>query len=234
MFEDTCKDGDSDAYKCVYVIVQSRQKRKSVLLSHRKRRRTHIGLLFEFQRLKIFVLKLQFLKTCDHATDVVPRLGTSSWFCPGWSFCLSFTPRGGRHIKIAVTQMMKRYYCKQCILRHHEINDRTWYETIDFLFCPSDIYRHIAQPYFQTCINVLVLLNTKEDILKNVETEQSWGTIDVQIFFSYHGSQWCPKTAWLQTFFRISSFVFSITNTFIKVWSYLRVRIFFFGGELSL
>ncbi len=26
--EDTCKDGDSDAYKCVYVIVQSRQKKK--------------------------------------------------------------------------------------------------------------------------------------------------------------------------------------------------------------
>ncbi len=30
-----------------------------------------------------------------------------------------------------------------------------------------------------------------------------------QYFFSYYGSQWCPKTAWLQTFFKISSFVFS-------------------------
>ncbi len=58
----------------------------------------------------------------DHVTDVVPRLGTSSWFCPGWSFCLPFTSRGGRRIKIAVTQMMKS---KQCILRHHEINDKT-------------------------------------------------------------------------------------------------------------
>ncbi len=28
VYEDTCKDGDSDAYKCVYVIVQSRQKEK--------------------------------------------------------------------------------------------------------------------------------------------------------------------------------------------------------------
>ncbi len=28
---------------------------------------------------------------------------------------------------------MKRYYCKQCILRHHKINDRTLYETIDFI-----------------------------------------------------------------------------------------------------
>ncbi len=49
----------------------------------------------------------------DHATDVVPRLGTSSWFCPAW-FCLPFMPRGGRRIKIAVTQMMKKYYRKQC------------------------------------------------------------------------------------------------------------------------
>ncbi len=30
------------------------------------------------------------------------------------------------------------------------------------------------------------------------------------------------KTAWLQTFFRISSFVFR-TNTFIQVWKYLRL-----------
>ncbi len=43
------------------------------------------------------------------------------------------------------------------------------------------------------------------------------------LFFSYYGSQWCPKTAWLQTFFKISSFVFSRTNTFIQVWIYLRM-----------
>ncbi len=62
VFEDTCKDGDSVKYKCVYVIVQSRQKRKGVLLSLRKRQRTHIALLFDFQRLKIGFLKLQCLK----------------------------------------------------------------------------------------------------------------------------------------------------------------------------
>ncbi len=86
VYEDTCKDGDSDAYKCVYVIVQSRQKRKSALLSHRKRRCTHIGLLFEFQRLKISCFKTEVLKKRFHATDVGPRLGTSSSFCPGCSF----------------------------------------------------------------------------------------------------------------------------------------------------
>ncbi len=65
----------------------------------------------------------------------------------------------------------------------------------------------------QTCMNVFVL-NTKEDILKNEGNRA--------VFFSYYWSQWCPKTAWLQTFFRISSFVFR-TNTFIQVWIYLRM-----------
>ncbi len=53
------------------------------------------------------------------------------------------------------------------------------------------------------------------------ETEQFWGTIDFHsIFFSYYGSQWCPKTAWLQTFFKISSFVFGRTKKLIEVWNY--------------
>ncbi len=137
MFEDTCKDGDSDAYKCVYVIFQSRQKRKGAILSHRKRRHTHIGLLFVlcFNGLKSVVLKLQCLNTRDHAnvTDVVRHLGTSSSLCPGWSFCLSFTPRGGRCIKTAVTQMMKRYYRKQCILQKHDINERLFISSIRYI-----------------------------------------------------------------------------------------------------
>ncbi len=52
----------TDAYTCVYVIVQSRQKWKSVLLSNRKRRRTHIALLFEFQRLKISLYQTAVIK----------------------------------------------------------------------------------------------------------------------------------------------------------------------------
>ncbi len=42
-------------------------------------------------------------------------------------------------------------------------------------------------------------------------------------FFSYYGSQWCPKTDWLPSFFKIYSFVFGRTNTFIQAWKYLRV-----------
>ncbi len=42
------------------------------------------------------------------------------------------------------------------------------------------------------------------------------------VFLSYYGSQRCPKTAWLQTFFKTSSFVFSRTKIFIRVWKYLR------------
>ncbi len=44
----------------------------------------------------------------------------------------------------------------------------------------------------------------------------------IVFFFSYYGSQWCPKTARLQTFFKIASFVFRRTKKFIQVWNYLR------------
>ncbi len=51
------------------------------------------------------------------------------------------------------------------------------------------------------------------------ETEQVWGTIDFHSIFSMEVNG-APKTAWLQTFFKISCFVFSRTKTFL--------------GELSL
>ncbi len=43
--------------RCVYVIVQCWQKRKSALLSHRKRLRTHIGYSFFFFRYPITIKK---------------------------------------------------------------------------------------------------------------------------------------------------------------------------------
>ncbi len=42
-------------------------------------------------------------------------------------------------------------------------------------------------------------------------------------FLSTLVGTWCPKTAWLQTFFKISSFVFGRTKKFIHVRNYLRV-----------
>ncbi len=53
------------------------------------------------------------------------------------------------------------------------------------------------------------------------EQSSSGAPLTSIVFFSYYGSQWCPKTAWLQTFFRISSFVFSKTKIFMQVWNYL-------------
>ncbi len=65
---------------------------------------------------------------------------------------------------------MKRYYRKQCILRHHEINDRT-YETIDFLFRPSDIQyiiiSHSPRMNYSfnvhSCVTVVVINCSIED-----------------------------------------------------------------------
>ncbi len=69
-------------------------------------------------------------------------------------------------------------------------------------------------------MNVFVLLN----FWRKFVTRLFLGTID---FFTrkkkYYRSQWCPRTAVFPTFFRISSFVFSRTKTFIQVWNYLRV-----------
>ncbi len=66
-------------------------------------------------------------------------------------------------------------------------------------------------------MNVFVLLNTKEDILNNV------GNRAVLVFFFLLWKSMVPKTACLQTFFKISSFVFRRTKTFIKVWNYSRM-----------
>lgn len=38
-----------------------------------------------------------------------------------------------------------------------------------------------------------------------------------------HGSQWCPRTVRLQTFFQVSSFVLSGTIPFIQIWNNDRI-----------
>ncbi len=55
------------------------------------------------------------------------------------------------------------------------------------------------------------------------ETEQFWGTIDFHSIFFLLWKSIVPQNSWLQTFFRISSFVFGRTKKFIQVWNYLRV-----------
>ncbi len=179
MFEDTCKDGDSDAYKCVYVtlIVQSWQKIKSALLHTETVHAYNVRSVVCVSTAQSVVLKLQCLKTRDHATDVVPRLGTSWSFST--CFCLSFTPRGGWHVKIAVAHIMKRYYRKQCILWHHDINDRT-YETIDFLFRPY-IYIYIVISHIPRGGSVMlwdVSLRLELGILSGSKESWKWKTTE--------------------------------------------------------
>jgi len=59
-------------------------------------------------------------------------------------------------------------------------------------------------------MNFFLLINTKEDILKNELTDP--------VDFRY-GSQWGPSLFWPLTFFEISSFVFSWRKKFIQVWN---------------
>jgi len=75
-----------------------------------------------------------------------------------------------------------------------------------------------------------VLLNTKEDILKN-----SWWTPLASIVlkkYIYCGRQWGPSTVWLQTFFKISSFVFNRRKK--NRFTGLEQLEYNFLGELSL
>ncbi len=74
-------------------------------------------------------------------------------------------------------------------------------------------------------MNFFVLPNTKEDILKKNCNQAVLGHRWLPLVGNkkYDGSQWCPRTALFPTFFRISSFVFSRTKTFIQVWNNLRV-----------
>ncbi len=54
-------------------------------------------------------------------------------------------------------------------------------------------------------------------------TTQFWGTIDFHSRKKIYGSQLCPRCALFPTFFRISSFVFARTKTFVQGWNQLRV-----------
>ncbi len=64
--------------------------------------------------------------------------------------------------------------------------------------------------------------NIRKIFWRKFVTRLFWGTIDFHSR-NKNGSQWCPRTALFPTFFKISSFVFSRTKTFIQVWNYLRV-----------
>jgi len=72
--------------------------------------------------------------------------------------------------------------------------------------------------FLQTYLNFFFLLNTKEDILKNVGiTKYVMGSFD------FHSRK---KILWKSmgpTFLQLSSFVFNRRKTLIQVWNKLRV-----------
>jgi len=70
-------------------------------------------------------------------------------------------------------------------------------------------------------MSFFLLLNTKEDILKN---DWYFGTIDFHsIYFLLWKSMVPITTDWFQSFFKISSFVFSRRKKLMQVCNNLRV-----------
>ncbi len=62
------------------------------------------------------------------------------------------------------------------------------------------------------------------------ETEQFWAPLTSIVFIcSFYRSQWCPKTAWLQTFFRISSAEQSHSYRFGTTWGRVNYITFTFS-----
>ncbi len=74
-----------------------------------------------------------------------------------------------------------------------------------------------------TCMNVFVLLNTRQIFWRKFVTRLFWGTIDFHRGKKILWKSMVPQNCSFPTFFKISSFVFSRTKTFIQVWNYLRV-----------
>ncbi len=73
---------------------------------------------------------------------------------------------------------------------------------------------------FQTSVNVFILLNIEEDILKNECNQTVDGPLPIDLCSSF----------WLQTFFKISSFMINRRKKLIHVWVN-NDRIFIFGEQ---
>jgi len=77
-------------------------------------------------------------------------------------------------------------------------------------------------------LNLFLLLNRRKQLKKIFwrmsGTKQLWGSISFHSMENkYYGSQWWPTNVWFQTFFKISSFVFSRRKKCIMVWNNLSV-----------
>jgi len=79
---------------------------------------------------------------------------------------------------------------------------------------------------FQTSMCLFVLLNTKEDIWKNVLIKQISFPIDYYSMYFFLWQSMGNEICLIKTFFQISSFVFSRTNKHKEVWNNMRVSKF--------
>ncbi len=71
-------------------------------------------------------------------------------------------------------------------------------------------------------------------VLLNLGNSSSGTPLTSIVFFSYYGIQWCPKTAWLQTFFKRSSFFIRQNKEIHTGLELLDYRIFICGWTIPL
>ncbi len=123
------------------------------------------------------------------------------------------------YIRICTGQITKSLW------NHHRYGDDgsecLWNESMSHFWSIFQVFlKGIVQPKMnilssftlKTCMSFFLVLNTKEDILKNVGNEAVAGSHWLPYCISIL-TQRLPSTVWLPTFFKVSSFVFNTRKT---------------------
>jgi len=101
-------------------------------------------------------------------------------------------------------------------------------------------FRHqlLTLKLLQTCVNLFFFCWTQKKIFWRMIGSLAPLTSIVFYYGLYYGSQWCQTNVWFQSFFKISSFVFSRRKKLVQVCNNLRLsklwQKFSFLGGVSL
>jgi len=88
------------------------------------------------------------------------------------------------------------------------------------------ILSSFAHPQFVANLNVFILSSAEYKgryFEERLEPNSCEAPLTSIVIFFYYWSQWWQTTVWFQSFFKISSFVFSRRKKLIQVWNNLRV-----------
>ncbi len=129
-------------------------------------------------------------------------------------------PLSQAYLNVQNQQGINLYFILHCTCFHQQ----SYTEHIQFC------HYFLSFMLFQPCL--FLLLNTKDNILKNIGNQTDTGSHDFHsIFSSYHWSQWLIQTLWLPT---ISSLVFNRRKKLTQVLREVHDKIVIFWQTTPL